>query len=130
MQPFLTGLAQRTGWTAFTALLGRWVGPQIGQYVIAQTVQPYIAPMAVIGIGAALGGQVLQRLTNRYRGIVQWLNQTAGVFGSLTVVLGVVYIVAWRNQGPIGRLIAGVTGAFANMGTISTSDAQILLLSD
>lgn len=127
---FFAGLAQRTGFTAFTVLLGRWVGPQVTNYVVARTIQPHLLPLAGLAIGAVVSGQVLQRVTNQYPGIARWLNQLGGIAGGFAVVLGVVYYTAWNNQGPINTLITGVTTVAAQVAgfTISPQTEEIVLI--
>ena len=125
---FLAGLAQRAGFAGFSALLGRWLGPQVTNYVVARTIQPHLLPLAGLAIGAVASGQVLQYFTNRYPGVVRWLNQLGGAAGVITVVLGVVYWTAWNNQGPLGAVINGVT-AFVTRPTTMSTEHMVLLMS-
>jgi hypothetical protein len=111
----LGNLAGRVAGAGFGALLGRWVGPQVVNYIAARVTYPLILPLAGVALAAAGVNAVQNRLLANYPAVRGQLgvalNGAVFVSSGLAVSLAVIYFVTWNNQGPINTVITAVTAA-------------------
>ena len=130
-QQLFAGLAQRVGWTAFTGLLGRWIGPQVANYVAATVTRPLVLPLAAVGLGALVTNAVQHRLLANYPNVRQslasLLNGVAFFTGGLAVATAVIYLVTWNNRGPLNRMIEGVVDVATRPVVLTDSEIVALL---